>query len=147
MTTVHSAPAARSTGSRPASRPWLAPVASAVAAGTGCGLVALADPGQGGYPVCPFRVLTGLWCPVCGSTRAVHALLHADVAAAASSNVLLVLVLPAVAYAWLAWASPRLGGPRLRRPRVAPRVWWALLALALTYGVLRNLPAFPVLAP
>lgn len=126
----------------------MAPAATAVAAGAGCGLIALVDPGETrGYPVCPFRVLTGLWCPVCGSTRAVHALLHADLAAAASFNVLLLLAIPAIGYAWLAWASPRVGGPGLPRPGLAPGVWWGLLALALAYGVLRNLPAFAVLAP
>lgn len=144
MTTVDSPPATWSTGPRP----WVAPVASAVAAGAGCGLVAFVDPEQaGGYPLCPFRLLSGLWCPVCGSTRAVHALLHADLAAAASFNVLLLLAIPAMGYAWLAWASPRLGGPRLPRPGVAPGVWWGLLAVGLAYGILRNLPAFSVLAP
>lgn len=144
MTAVESPAASRTVGPRP----WVAPLATAVAAGAGCGLVALADPGETrGYPVCPFRVLTGLWCPVCGSTRAVHALLHADLAAAASSNVLLLLAIPAIGYAWLAWASPRVGGPRLPRPGLAPGMWWGLLAVALAYGVLRNLPAFAVLAP
>jgi hypothetical protein len=28
------------------------------------------------FPPCPFRQLTGLLCPLCGSLRAAHALLH-----------------------------------------------------------------------
>jgi hypothetical protein len=28
------------------------------------------------FPSCPFRALTGLLCPLCGSLRAAHALLH-----------------------------------------------------------------------
>lgn len=130
-------------------RPWLAPAATLVAAGAGCLLLVLADPGQPGrYPtICPFRVATGLWCPVCGSTRGVHALVHGDVAAAAGYNLLLVVALPAAAYAWVAWAAPLLGGPRLPRPRLPPRAWWGLLAVGLAFGALRNLPGFAVLAP
>jgi hypothetical protein len=35
------------------------------------------EPGKTGFfPLCPFRLLTGLTCPGCGSTRAMHQLLH-----------------------------------------------------------------------
>ena len=33
-------------------------------------------------PACPFLSLTGLLCPGCGSARALHALLHGELAAA-----------------------------------------------------------------
>lgn len=127
-------------------RPWLPPVGTVVAAGAGCLVLLLTDPGR--FPViCPFRVATGLWCPVCGSTRGVHALVHGDVAAAAGYNLLLLLALPAAAYAWAAWAAPLLGGPRLPRLRLPPMVWWGLLAVGLAFGALRNLPGFAFLAP
>ena len=42
-------------------------------------------------------MLTGLKCPGCGSQRAVHALLHADFAAAWGYNALLVVSVPVVA--------------------------------------------------
>lgn len=129
-------------------RPWIAPVGSAVAATAGCVVLAVVDPAETNrYPVCPFRVVTGLSCPACGSLRGLHALLRGDAVAAAGFNVLLIAALPAMAYAWLVWASPRLGGPRLPRPRLPSSVWWGMLAVALTFGVLRNLPAFAPLAP
>lgn len=127
---------------------WAAPVGTAAAAAAGCVVVGLVDPNvPGRYPVCPFLVATGLWCPVCGSLRALHALARGDVAAAAGANVLLLAVLPGLLLAWLVWASPRLGGPRLPRPRIRP-VWaWSALAVLVAFGVARNLPAFAVLAP
>ncbi|MEJ2068687.1 MAG: DUF2752 domain-containing protein, partial [Deltaproteobacteria bacterium] len=34
-------------------------------------------PGQSPiYPPCPFHLITGLYCPGCGSLRALHALFH-----------------------------------------------------------------------
>lgn len=108
-------------------------------------MLALVDPSEPGpYPVCPFRALTGLLCPACGSLRGLHALLRGDVVAAAGYNALLFLVLPALGYAWVAWACSRLEGPRLPRPRVRAGVWWGLLVGALTFGVARYLPGIPL---
>ena len=36
----------------------------------------------GHYPTCPFLAITGWYCPGCGSLRAVHDLLHGDLAGA-----------------------------------------------------------------
>lgn len=35
------------------------------------------------FPRCPFLSLTGLRCPGCGSQRALHSLLHGEIARAA----------------------------------------------------------------
>ncbi|MDR9448893.1 MAG: DUF2752 domain-containing protein, partial [Psychroflexus sp.] len=43
------------------------------------------------FPSCPFHSITGLYCPGCGSQRAIHDLLHANFLAAFSHNPLIVL--------------------------------------------------------
>ena len=48
------------------------------------------------FPKCPFLVATGLECPGCGSQRAMHQLLHLNIAAAFRQNPLIVLYLPYV---------------------------------------------------
>src|SRR2546421_13112009 len=53
------------------------------------------------FPICPFRYLTGYYCPGCGSLRALHQLLHGNLAAALGYNPLMVFTLPFVTY-WLA---------------------------------------------
>ncbi len=116
-------------------------------AAAGAAYVGLADPSRGGaFVACPFHAVTGLWCPGCGMTRAVHHLLHLDVPAALSSNLLLPVVLVVLGWVWLAWASPRV--PSITRV-VPPRAWTALVAVALVFAVLRNLPvaALQTLAP
>jgi hypothetical protein len=50
------------------------------------------------FPRCPFHFLTGLYCPGCGSQRAISALLHGEVLAAINFNVLMVLSLPLLIY-------------------------------------------------
>lgn len=87
------------------------------------------------FPQCPFRALTGLPCPGCGSQRAIHCLLHLDVAGAFGYNALLVLSLPVVAL--LLWAEVF----RTRKPRFYARVhrpayirWYAAVVVIWWIG-------------
>lgn len=125
---------------------------AAAAATAGTAVVAAADPSvPGRYGLCPTLALTGWWCPLCGSLRAVHALVHGDIAGAADFNLLLIVALPLAIYAWAAWAAPVFGlrGPPRWRP--SPRVGLGLLAAGVlvlaVFGVARNLAAFAWLAP
>ncbi len=125
-----------------------AAVAVAAAAVVGVAVLAAVDPHQPGhYPTCPFLTLTGLYCPGCGSLRAVHDLAHLDLAGAWAMNPALVLTLPVLVAAWVAWLRRGVTG----RPRrfVLP-AWsiWTLLVVILAYWVARNVPALaPWLAP
>ena len=97
---------------------------------------------------CVFHELTGLYCPGCGSTRAIRAALRGRFGEAFGFNPLLLpLGVPALAvviYEYFRLVFPRLG----LRPVVLPR-WLEsfLLILILAFWVLRNLPAFSFLAP
>ena len=108
-------------------------------------LVFLFDPAAAAfYPPCPFRWLTGLLCPGCGATRAVHQLLHGRVGAALALNPLLPLYLAALGWVFLAQLRLALGRPPLAGPRLASGWIWALLALVLVFWVARNLPGWPL---
>lgn len=53
------------------------------------------SPSEGGiFPPCPTHYLTGLYCPGCGTLRALHALVHLDFAEAFSQNALMVIFIP-----------------------------------------------------
>ena len=112
-------------------------------------LLRLVDPTRpgSGLPPCPVWWLTGLYCPGCGSTRALHGLMHFDLAAAWAMNPLLVLSLPFIALlsAYGAGVLPARLLP-LARQIARPLPWAAVL---IGYAVLRNLPWYPftLLAP
>jgi hypothetical protein len=124
-----------------------APLATLAGTATALTTLALRNPEQPGhYPVCPFHAMTGLWCPGCGSLRALHALTHGDLATAVQRNALAVAVLPFLIGAWVAWFGRALGRPRTSRV-APPAVLWSLVTLIVAFGVARNLPATSWLAP
>src|SRR4051794_7766742 len=70
---------------------------SAVLVIAAAGLVALRifNPASSGvFPPCPLHYLTGLYCPGCGSLRAIHALLHGNLHNAWAMNPLTMVLLP-----------------------------------------------------
>ncbi len=101
---------------------------------------------HGFYPVCLFHQMTGWNCPGCGGTRSVYALLHGNLALALKDNALFVLLLPVIGLrgAWLA-GQKSLGKPVGQF--LPANALWLLLAVAVIFTVLRNLPAFSFLSP
>jgi hypothetical protein len=90
------------------------------------------------FPVCPFRLLTGLNCPGCGALRMIHDVLHGDLAAAVNDNVLLLVGIPLLA-GWMLLRRRRAQWP-LTLPGAA-----AVLITLLAWTVVRNLPGFPLI--
>ena len=90
------------------------------------------------FPFCPFYKLTGLFCPGCGTMRASHFLLHGDFSSALKMNLLFVFSLPVIALLLFI--------PDLSYKKYAP---WVALGVLVGYGVLRNIPIYPLtlLAP
>lgn len=107
------------------------------------------DPsGAGHYPRCPFVMLTGLYCPGCGSLRALHHLTHGDLAGAVRLNVLLVFII-----AWLVLHQavarvPALGSIQPAVLKLTVTLTRFAPGVIVLFWVLRNLPGpFQVLAP
>lgn len=95
----------------------------------------------GAWGGCPTKLLTDLDCPLCGSLRAVNDLTHLDVGAALSSNLVLVLAVPAILFFWgrrlvACWR----GGEAMRPLAIPSWVWVAGLVVLTVFTVVRNLP-------
>ncbi|MCG8650910.1 MAG: DUF2752 domain-containing protein, partial [Pirellulales bacterium] len=91
---------------------------------------------QSWYPKCMFHSWTGLHCPGCGATRALHALAHGRLSAAIGFNPLLVLGGP-VLVVLVVWARRR----QQLYGVVTPRLAWMSFALIMVYFVARNVPS------
>ncbi len=91
------------------------------------------------YPPCVFHALTGLQCPGCGTTRALHHLLHGRFAEAFHYNAMLLLFGPLLFAGAVLEARTMLHGAPA--PHFVQRPWiaWAVIFLLLAWGVVRNL--------
>lgn len=118
-----------------------APIACGCCLLAGAVYVAANDPSEGGlFLPCPFRSLTGWWCPGCGLTRATHHLFRGDVAQALQYHLFVVAVLAAIVATWAVWLIASTGRPVGRA--LAPPVWIPSLAVVtlVVFAVVRNLP-------
>ena len=107
-------------------RSALRPLVGFFAAGLGLSaLYATTGVGVG----CPFRIVTGWDCPLCGGTRMGSALLHGDVAAAAQHHLLFVFALPFLLYNYVTWASVAFFNKRLPRLRLGYKAVGIVLAV------------------
>ena len=125
------------------------PIAAALGLIT-CTVVLFAfNPANLAIPLCPFHALTGLYCPGCGTLRAVHQLLHGQVLVALELNPLIILSLPLTVYGILYQASAHLTRRQLHNIRIPRYCVWTLAGIVIAFWVLRNIPVYPfsALAP
>jgi len=102
-----------------------------------------ASPSNQWFPKCPFRLVTGMQCPGCGSTRAFYQLLHLHPIAAFKFNPLMILTLPFIVYGFLGFTRSALMGRPQRRLFIPPVYLWAWLFLLIFFWVFRNTPWYP----
>ena len=90
------------------------------------------------YPICPFYALTHVLCPGCGGTRALHYLLHGNLAGAWHFNALVTVAAPIV----LAWFLTWYGSVMLDRRPPRLRLHWGgiafLFVVTAVFVVVRN---------
>jgi hypothetical protein len=124
--------------------------AALVTVGIGAATLWALDPASSGvFPPCPLRYLTGLYCPGCGSLRAMHQLLHGNLAAAWAMNPLTMILLPFLTYGLASEALTAWRGKGLPQKFMPAGCIWGLFAVIVLFGVVRNLPVHPfdLLAP
>lgn len=113
----------------------------------GIALLRSFDPNTAGswFPSCLFHDVTGWYCPGCGITRALHALVHFDLMRAFAMNAFFVLSLPLLAAMVWQGATQRAFLPKVVQRFVFDGRCW--IGALLVFGLARNLPGFEMLAP
>ena len=110
----------------------------------GAAYLFLFEPGKTGlFPVCLFRFLTGYQCPGCGSTRAMHQLLHGHVVAAFELNPFFLVAIPFLMCALIRYSVIVMRGGVPTHNRLPPRYIYAVFFIVLSFWIFRNTPFYP----
>lgn len=101
------------------------------------------------FPRCIFYSLSGYYCPGCGSQRAIHSLLHLNIAGVVQNNFLFLPAVLAIVYHYLHPILNRWFNWRLPNIFYLKNTPWIIFGIILLFWVLRNLLVYPfsVLAP
>ena len=90
------------------------------------------------YPRCIIYSTTHWLCPGCGSTRALHSLLHLDLQSALHYNALFTLLAP-VAFFWLGFCFYRvMRYDQFPRVAISRELTAGMIAVVLLFTIARN---------
>lgn len=102
------------------------------------------EPGKSGFfPICLFRFLTGFTCPGCGTTRAMHQILHGNFLTAFTLNPLFLLAIPFLLFALVRYSVIVLRGGVPRQNALPAAYIYALFFIVLSFWIFRNTPFYP----
>lgn len=90
------------------------------------------------YPQCPVFRYLHMYCPGCGATRALAALLHGRFVEAAHYNAFVVFLLPPVLYVLLKTYVCVLRGEQFAWPEISPATIKGVLLAGVLFVILRN---------
>jgi hypothetical protein len=125
---------------------WVPPVVVGGLALGSCVYVGLVDPNTTSsafYPQCAFKQMTGLDCPGCGLTRAMHSVVTGHPLQALDHNILIALILPLATYTYAVWLVRAVFGYQLPYISVPKKLGYALAPLVIGFWILRNVPWGP----
>lgn len=92
------------------------------------------------YIPCPFKMITGLYCPGCGISHMIVSLLHLDILSAFKYNPFLFITLPFVTINYLLYRIRYIRtGENKKCGKVTIAVEYTMLVLAVIFWILRNL--------
>lgn len=100
--------------------------------------------GEGVFLRCPSNLIFGIHCPGCGTQRALHHLLHLEIAEALRYNALFVIFFPMMMYGLFLIVYNIVFGTKKTILFLTNKfVIIGLLVFVLLFGILRNVSVYP----
>lgn len=96
-------------------------------------------PATQGPTTCPFALITGHACPLCGGTRAAAAMFKGDMTLAWAMHPLVFLIVPLMIAGWVRWLGVRSGRRQPLSVRTINQITAGLGVLFLALWIVRGL--------
>jgi len=96
---------------------------------------------------CVFHTVTGLYCPGCGISRMFFELSQFDFLKAFHNNVLAFILLPYGVFVYIRHMIYIMKGKGYKYKKRHQYISYAILALVIAFGILRNIPCFYYFRP
>ncbi len=96
---------------------------------------------------CPFHYITDLYCPGCGITRCLFALLNLDFKLAFHSNQLVFILLPFFLIYLVYKFYVDVFNKENKIKKLPNYYLYVLLGITILFGIVRNLPSMEILRP
>lgn len=123
----------------------LAAISGVAALSAGSVAVWYFDPAKANvFPACLLLSVTGFACPGCGLTRGFHELFHGRFIPALDFNLLIPVWAFVLGYVWISLLMLAVRGRGLPMWMKDPKFLWASMVVLLVFGVLRNIPVWPL---
>jgi hypothetical protein len=97
---------------------------------------------------CPFYKLTNLFCPGCGITRCLFSILKLDFKSAFNYNMLVFILLPflIIYYIYLSYIYILEKENKIIK-KIPNYLYYILIIITISFGILRNIEMFKFLSP
>ena len=101
------------------------------------------------FPKCPFHSITGLYCPGCGSQRAIHEILHLNILEGLKHNFLIIILIFILGYPFVLNLLTKAYNKNFNNILHNPKTTYTILVLVILYWILRNIDIYPftILSP
>ena len=97
---------------------------------------------------CIFHEITGLYCPGCGTTRLIFALLEGHIKEAFNYNRLVFILLPFIISYYIYYSYLYIFNKKDNIIYKIPNIYiYILLSITILFGILRNIDTFSYLKP
>lgn len=101
------------------------------------------------FPKCPLYATTSIYCPGCGSQRALHDLLHLNIKEVIGHNILFLFGLAVLIYHLTIQFLNKFYGKNIKNYLYHKNTPIIILVIVIVFWILRNIPIYPfnLLAP
>lgn len=95
------------------------------------------------FPKCPFYALTGIFCPGCGSQRAIHKLINGEIVEGIRHNYLILLLFVVLGYQSILFLLNKFTTTTYKNLTHKPITTKVILVIVILFWILRNISVFP----